>query len=204
MIRINLLPFRGTRKKENIRQQASVFFLSFVLVLIVIVALHLDQGSRIEDLQEEIAVSERELVKFNKINREIATIRKQLKDLERKIDIIGTLESNREGPVRLLDAMTDIVIAKRLWFTSFEEKEVRGSPGTTSKTVTINGVALDNKTVADFMSRLEASRLFSSVNLVTLMREKKGDGPSLKSFQINCNRRPLNADGDGGEKVAIK
>ena len=33
MIRINLLPFRAARKKENIRRQVSIFFLFFGFVL---------------------------------------------------------------------------------------------------------------------------------------------------------------------------
>ena len=34
MIRINLLPFRSTRQKENIRRQLSVFLLSIILTLV--------------------------------------------------------------------------------------------------------------------------------------------------------------------------
>ena len=37
MIRINLLPFRAARKKENVRRQVSVFLLSLVLVVIIAV-----------------------------------------------------------------------------------------------------------------------------------------------------------------------
>ena len=35
MIRINLLPFRAARRRENVRRQTSIFFLSVVLVTIV-------------------------------------------------------------------------------------------------------------------------------------------------------------------------
>ena len=34
MIRINLLPFRSTRKKENIRRQLSIFVLSLILAVV--------------------------------------------------------------------------------------------------------------------------------------------------------------------------
>ena len=198
MIRINLLPFRAARQKENVRQQVSIFLLSFALILITMVALNSSQGNQIDDLEIEIDDSNKKLAKFNKINIEIAVIKKQLRDLNQKIDIIGALESDREGPVRLLDAMTDILVPKRMWFTSLQESEITESPEKTSRIITINGVALDNKTVADFMKRLEASELFSSVNLITLKQEKKNKDSNLKSFQINCGKIQAgdNADED--------
>lgn len=196
MIRINLLPFRAARKKENVRQQVSIFLLSLILVLITMVGLSSNQGGQIDDLEMEIDDSNDKLAKFTKINIEIAVIKRELRELNQKIDIIGTLESNREGPVRLLDAMTDIVVPKRMWFTSLEEREITESPEKTSKNITINGVALDNKTVADFMKRLEGSKLFSSVSLITLRQEKKGSDLNLKSFQISCNKVPTGADAD--------
>ena len=36
MIRINLLPFRSARKKENIRRQLSIFLLSLILAVVAI------------------------------------------------------------------------------------------------------------------------------------------------------------------------
>ncbi|HAR33905.1 MAG TPA: pilus assembly protein PilN, partial [Desulfobacter sp.] len=36
MIRINLLPFRLARKKENIRRQVSVFFLSLIFIFLAL------------------------------------------------------------------------------------------------------------------------------------------------------------------------
>jgi len=185
MIKINLLPFRAARKKENIRQQVSMFLLSLFLVLIILAWYHLNLGGKIQQLDTEVKDTKSQLTKFQKINMEIAVIKKELRDLNRKIDIIDTLEANREGPVRLLDIMTDMVIPKRMWFTSLEEREVQKDPETVSKVVALNGVALDNKTVADFMKRLEGSNLFSSVDLVTL-RQERSRGFNLKAFQVNC------------------
>jgi type IV pilus assembly protein PilN len=67
-------------------------------------------------------------------------------------------------------------VAKRMWFTKLEVK---------GNTVDIQGIALDNKTVADFMVRLQKSGLFSSVNLKTL-KAQEVQKTNLKSFQIRC------------------
>jgi type IV pilus assembly protein PilN len=77
--------------------------------------------------------------------------------------------------------MTQVVVPKRMWFTRLESKGGK---------VKINGMALDNKTVADFMVRLEDCGLFKEVDLNTLKR-KKAQSADLKSFTISCIKKPL-------------
>ena len=50
MIRINLLPFRSARKKENIRRQLSIFVLSLILTVVAIFGVNLLLDSQIGDL----------------------------------------------------------------------------------------------------------------------------------------------------------
>jgi type IV pilus assembly protein PilN len=197
MIRINLLSFRAARRKENTRQRLTVFALSFILVSIILLWYHSSLTSDLEELDKLITDAKNELVKYNKINAEIAVIRKKLSDLNRKIDVIKTLELGREGPARLLDAMTQVVIPKRMWFSRLEEKAV--SQGSKSTSVVIDGIALDNKTVADFMKELELSGLFSSVKLITLKQDRKGSDLSLKSFTIRCAKAPLKTTTKAGK-----
>ncbi len=182
MIRINLLPFRAARKKENIRRQVSIFFLSLILITMVLFYYNISLNNKIHELDTRVKDIRNQITKYNIINREIANIKKKLDILNKKIDVIINLESNRKEPVRLLDAMTEMVIEKRMWFTRFEAK---------GEIISIKGIAFDNKTVADFMTRLEGSKLFSSVNLTTLKQQKIQGKINLKSFQIACNKAPL-------------
>lgn len=181
MIRINLLPFRAARKKENIRRQVSIFFLSFFLVVIVLGYIHISLGSKIVSLKAKIETTKKEVAKYEKINKEIALLKSKLEILKKKTSVIESLEKNRFEPVRLLDTMSLKVIAKRMWFKSFKSN---------AKTVEIEGIALDNKTVADFMTRLQGSGLFSAVKLKTIKKTKVKDS-DLKSFQISCTRKDL-------------
>lgn len=181
MIRINLLPFRAARKKENIRRQASIFFLSLFLVVIVLVYYHISLGSKISSLKAKIETTKKEVAKYEKINKEIALLKNKLGILKKKTSVIESLEKNRFEPVRLLDTMSLKVIAKRMWFKSFKSID---------KTVEIEGLALDNKTVADFMTRLQGSGLFSAVRLKTIKKIKIKDS-DLKSFQISCTRKAM-------------
>ena len=179
MIRINLLPFRAARKKENIRRQISIFMLSLIFVMIGLFAGNYILGMQVSSLQEDIKKSETELKKYNEINEEIARIKKTLENLQKKMNVISTLETNRHAPVRLLDAMTQVVpTPKRLWFTRLEEKD---------STVKLDGIAMDEEEVAELMRQLQSCGLFDSVNLKTL-KHKLMEDRKLKYFQILCNK----------------
>jgi type IV pilus assembly protein PilN len=180
MIRINLLPFRSSRKKENIRRQLSVFLLSVVLVAVGIFGGNLWLGRQIDSLNQRITTASAELEKYDRINREIEEIKSKLENLNKKMDIIRELEASRYEPVRLMDTMTQVAVEKRMWFTHLDTK---------ADMINISGIAMDDKTVADFMVRLEGCGLFSSVNLKTL-KQIEMQKTTLKSFEISCLKKP--------------
>lgn len=181
MIRINLLPFRSTRKKEDIRRQLSIGALSLILTLVAIFGIHLLLGNQIDDLGRRVTTAQAELEKYDKINKEIEEIKKKLDNLNKKMAVIRDLEANRYEPVRLMDTLSQVIIEKRMWYTALDMK---------SDLVNISGIAMDDKTVADFMLRLESSGLFSAVNLKTIKQAEVQKTP-LKSFEINCQKRAV-------------
>ena len=178
MIRINLLPFRTERKKENVRRQISLFLLSLGLVLIVLVYYNFSLSSKIGKLNKTIATTKNELNRYEEINKEIARIKQNLETLKKKMAVIDQLQSERYAPVKLLDMMTKVLITNRMWLVSLNDQE---------KTVTINGIALDNKTVADFMVGLQNCGLFSEVSLKTV-KHQEVQKSKLKGFQILCTK----------------
>jgi type IV pilus assembly protein PilN len=185
MIRINLLPFRATRKKENIRRQVSIFLLSLAFTLIILFYFNFSLSSKIGNLNTKIKDTQSELDKYDKINKEIAEIKKKLDNLKKKMAVMDTLEANRFAPIRLMDTMTQVIVTKRMWFTNLTSKD---------KQVGITGVAMDNTTVADFMVRLENSGLFKEVDLKTLKRAKSKKGGTTSrfiNFSIVCTKKPL-------------
>ena len=183
MIKVNLLPYRAARKKENLRLQVSTFFLSMIFVTLLMCYYNILLNNKINAYHVKIENIQNKLSKYNKIIKEITDIKNRLGVLNKKTGVIKNLELNRKEPVRLLDTMTFMVIPKRMWFTSLEAKE---------EEVTIKGFALDNKTVADFMTRLEGSKLFDSVNLKNLKQETYNQYKNLKEFVICCNKLPSN------------
>jgi type IV pilus assembly protein PilN len=182
MIRINLLPFRTARKKENIRRQLSVGLLLIFFVTLALVYYNLVLNNKISTLDSQIQDTKKQVETYRRDAKKVDEIKKKLANLEKKTNVINNLELNREWPVRLLETMTVAIVPKRMWFTRFSSKGDK---------IVIDGVALDNKTVADFMTRLEATGLFSSVNLNNLQRKKIGKMPNLKGYTITCKRAPL-------------
>jgi type IV pilus assembly protein PilN len=200
MIRINLLPYRAARKKENIRKQIGIFFLSLLVVVAILLFYNMRLQKTIDVLNTKIAENKTMLAKFEKQAKEVDRIKKAFNNLEKKTKVIRNLETKRNDAVFLLDNMTKLVaehtlvsgpasladkdktLVKRLWFTNFEAK---------GKKIGIKGIAMDNKTVADFMTRLESSKLYKNVNLKTL-KQQKTSKLNLKSFDINCNKVALN------------
>ena len=193
MIRINLLPFRKARKKENVRQHVSIFILVVIFLTLGMSYLVLTLNRKIEDFDNRIKTSTKQLSELTVLTNEIDDIKKRLDTIKKKIAVIKNLEQNRKSSVILLDTMTSMVIPGRMWFTNLSA---------IGDNVEINGLALDNKTVADFMIKLESSMLFSSVNLKTLKQQAIKD-VVLKNFEITC-RKIVVLDKESSEKAAKK
>jgi type IV pilus assembly protein PilN len=184
MIRINLLPFRAARKKENIRRQVSVFLLCLLLVMIVLVWVHFYLGNKQTRLTTSVSDTKKELALYKKKNDEINEIRKKLKDLEMRQNVIEDLEKQRFEPVHIMEELTDKIVPERMWLTRLN---IGGSQ------MDIDGIALDNKTVADFIDNLEeisklnerSSHMYEKVRLNKLQQEEIRS-LNMKKFEISA------------------
>jgi len=178
MIRINLLPVRAARKKENIRRQVSIFFLTIVFLLTVMGYLTMSLNAKISEMNSKIETAQKELKKYKAINKKVKKLKNDLARLRKKKDIIEKLRANRTAQVQMMDALTQVVVPGKMWLTSLEAKE---------KIQTV-GIAMDNETIADFMTRLEGSPYFRDVDLIAAKQVilKKDKGRKFKQFTITC------------------
>lgn len=192
MIRINLLPYRDRRKKEIVQRQLSVFVISLFCLIVALIYFNAVLNGRVARLKSSIDVTRKEIAQYNLINKEIEEINKKLDILKKKTLVIENLQMERKKPLELLDVMTKVIIPKRMWFTSLTSE---------NETVSISGIALDNKTVADFMTSLETTNLFTSVSLKSIRQEIIREGNlNLKRFEIVCGKVPM-AENVTGAKV---
>ena len=179
MIRINLLPFRVARKKENIRRQISIFLLLILLTFVTLAWYTLIINKQILTVKEKTKQVNYQISKYKEKADLVAKIKKDLKVLEEKLEIVSSLKKQREKQLILFDGMTDLIVPGRMWLESFK---------TEKNSVTIKGIAFDNPTIADFMENLEKSSIFGKVDLKTAKMKKFKDGIMLKSFELLCRK----------------
>ncbi|MBF0242327.1 MAG: PilN domain-containing protein [Desulfamplus sp.] len=185
MIKINLLPFRAARAKENIRRQVSVFLLLLVFVALSMVYATTIIDKKIKSLEDGVAHLNEQIVIYKAKADEVTAIEKELAILEQKLNAVRDLESMRKDPVILLDAMTRLVVPDQMWITYMQ---------TSDSTVTLRGVAFDNRTVADFMTNIENSPLFKSVDLQTLQMQDV-QSVKVKTFEVLSHKAPRGSTG---------
>lgn len=183
MIRINLLPFRAARKKENVRRQISIFSLSVFFIAVALFYYNSVLANQVRDLEDGVSSSKVELKKYEAINKEIKILKKKLETLKQKRKVIEDLDASREDAVRLLNKMTEVMVPGRMWLTSFSAM---------GNEVKLSGTAIDNTTVANFMTNLQKVEQFSDVNLLQTSRQVFEKGVFFKSFSINFKRTLMN------------
>ena len=122
------------------------------------------------DIKAERTIERNELQKYIDKVEELEAKRAELKA---KIDTIRKLKENQKGPVRILDevsrTMPDLV-----WLTGLN---LAGTH------VTLNGMALDENAIANYVDNLDASPFFSEPTVVTIQRSR-GDA---FTFRLECD-----------------
>ncbi len=173
MIRINLLPVRAARKKEEVQRQILVFGLFLVALLAVSVFWWQATNSTLAGIQDENGKLEEEIANLKKIIGEVDEYKAQQALLEKKLEVIRQLKANKTGPVHLLDELA-VRIPEKLWLETVEES---------AQKVTLRGVSINNEVIATFMNKLEESDYFKDVYLVSIQARSEAD-IKLKEFTI--------------------
>ena len=182
MIRINLLPFRVARKKENIRRQVSIFFLSIMMISLLLTWYTMGIDKKIVKTRGQISQVQAQISLFKEKADRVTRIKKNLKILQDKLKIVSSLEEKRREQLVLLGELSDKIVPERMWIESMKSDSAH---------VTLKGVAFDNPTIADFMRNLETSPLFSNIDLKRSKVQKFKDNVMLKSFELLCTKKKI-------------
>lgn len=159
MIRINLLSGpkgRAAKPQYDVRAQA----LLGVGVLLVTIAgcwwysASLDEA--IEARQEEKLAKERQVVQLKEQVKQVQDFEQKKKLLEDKNRVIDQLESARVGPVKVLDYVSQSIEPLKVWLTNLK---------LSAETVEVEGKALTNDDVVEFVNNLRRTDFFANINL---------------------------------------
>jgi type IV pilus assembly protein PilN len=173
MIRVNLLPFKELQAEVSRRREIVIGSVVLGAVALLLAAAYFYQTYTLSRLENELAGLRSEIEALNIKVKEVGDLQNRIKEFKGKHKIIEELNKKKSGPVLVMESLSSATPTS-LWLT-----ELRESGGG----VTMNGLATDNQTIADFMKSLAASKYFTSVELV---ESTQGAGPnaSLKRFSI--------------------
>ncbi len=174
MIRINLLPVREARRAANMRQQGLLLGGVIGIAVLTCVWMHVSIKGRQAGEQRRIAEAQVELKSLDATRKQVEQFRKEKEEIEQKLQVIASLESSRQGPVRLMDEIASR-IPKRMWLTDLAMLGGR---------VELKGVSLDAEIVAAFLASLAESPYFTGVELDET-RLAETEGLKLNTFSIH-------------------
>lgn len=174
MIKINLLG-EDTRADFSQHLVLGGYIASLIALVGVCIGAGMWMGAEIADLEDRKVSLEQELKRLQTITQEVKDIEKKQKDLEQRIIRIAMLKLNKQGPVKVLDAINKSV-PERAWLMDVKE---RGGQ------MRLTGVAMDGETVSEFLRELEKSEHFPKVEL-DFTRGATRQGVKLQDFAIKA------------------
>jgi len=184
MIKINLLPVKAAKRREQGQKQLLAGVIIFSATLVSIIIFHGTQVAHLNELREHNTQVSRDIAKLKAEIGDYDLIKAQRDELIRQRDAIKRLEANRSGPTYMMRELSDILTpgkgptfnkeqyeeaikrnpnvafnpnwdTRRAWLLSYNE---------TSHNVKIHGGAKSDEDVAEFLKRLKVSAFFSDVN----------------------------------------
>lgn len=173
MIRINLLPVRAAQKKEKLRSQIVVALGCLVLVVLGCTAAYMHITMQLADEKAQVEQKQQQIAALRKQIGQVGRFKKLQQELRGKLEVLDKLKQGRTGPAQYLDELNKIM-PEKLWLVSFSESAGH---------IVIQGTALNEKIVAEFMRNLNNSSFFNDMNLVQT-EQAVSSGMKLQKFQL--------------------
>jgi len=176
MIRVNLLPHREIRRKQQQKQ----FFIMLGVVVFIGVAIWFGVHTYLEDqFNNQVSRNKYLLSEIEKLDKQIAEIQK-LKDqtaslLARK-RVVETLQGTRAEVVHLLDQLVR-QLPDGVYLKSIKQTGTR---------VTISGLTQSQARVSTLMRNLESSPHLESPGLIEIKAAQQGS-QRINEFLMNIN-----------------
>jgi len=129
-------------------------------------------SSTLSAIKAEIVVNQREYDRLKPIIAEVEAFKKKNAELKHKIEVIEQLKQNQYGPVRVMDEVSK-ALPDLLWLTNM---------GLTGNVLSLQGQALNENAVANFISNLGASPFFAEPSLKIMSQDDRG----VFTFDLSC------------------
>ena len=175
MIKINLLLARKEKKKVGLRKELVVLIASVAVLIAAMVIFQWRLDKEKEDTVTKISDTKKEIAYYKSLTTEVMKAREAQKSLQDKLNVINALRKEKSGAAKVLDELS-IDKPEKLQLESLKKD---GSK------LGIEGIALDDETIANFMTNLRKSKLFRGVDLV-VSEQVEQSKIKLKKFILSC------------------
>jgi type IV pilus assembly protein PilN len=137
-------------------------------------------GKEKEDTFAKIQKTKEDIKYYNALISQAQKDKENQKRLQEILDVINSLRKEKSFASRVMDEVS-IQKPEKLQLESLKKE---GSK------LGIEGVALDDETVANFMTNLRKSKLFKNVDLV-VSEQFEQSKIKLKKFTLSCEISPM-------------
>lgn len=188
MTRINLLPWRELRRKEQDRQLLSIGAAAGVLMGLIVFYASLHIGALVEEQNKRNAFLDSEIKKVDAQIAEIKELKKKRDALVARMQVIQQLQSDRTQIVHVFD---DLVrkLPEGMYLTNVKQ---------TGGNLVLQGVAQSNARVSSFMRNLDTSNWFANPDLEVINVQPKG-GERVSQFTLRVAQVNKSAKADAAK-----
>ncbi|WP_243038951.1 PilN domain-containing protein [Dyella sedimenti] len=190
MAHINLLPWRAERRKQREREFFMQLGAAFVAALLVLFVWAFWMGQRIDNQNDRNAYLQGEIKQLDERLAKIKDLDKVRDRLLARKQIIEQLQANRSQMVHLFDELVKTIPASaRL-----------GSLKQVGDSMTLEGVAQSNASVAEYMRNIESSPWMGHADL-RKTENTHGDTrmPYTFGLDVALSRPKSDESGDGSD-----
>ena len=193
MIRINLLPHREIRRKQQQKEFFALLGTVVALGAAAWFAVHSYLGGQLEEQDGRNSYLESEIAVLDKQIDEIKKLKEQTSALLQRKKIVESLQANRAETVYLLDQLVR-QLPDGVYLKSVNQK---------INTVTVNGYAQSNARVSTFMRNLESSPYLEKPVLIEI-KALADKNSRLSEFSLSVLLTRSKEDQSPAKKPAAK
>lgn len=162
--RLNLLPWREMRRREQDRQLLTIGIGAWLLMGVVVFYAHVHVSALIETQNKRNEFLTQEIAKVEQEIKEIAELKKRRQDLLARMNVIQQLQADRTRVVRVFDELVQR-LPEGVHFSTLKES---------GGNITLTGVAQSNARVSALMRNLDTSAWFTGPELDVINVKQRG------------------------------
>ena len=175
MIKINLLLTRKEKKKGRLGREFIILIASVGILLGFLILIQLEVSKKKDDIAAQIVKTKEDIKHYKSLTAEVEKKKEEQNMLLNRLKIINDLRKQKASAAKLLDELS-IDKPEKLQLESLKKE---------GEKLGMEGVALDDETIANFMTSLRKSKLFKSVDLV-VSEQVEQSKVKLRKFILSC------------------